>query len=294
VAAQTGPTDSTPSPDELRRMFDARQYRDVVRHAVKVLQLKGESAAAYDRHDVLVLKAEAHLHLGDAEPAAKAFEEAAAAAPDEAAAAKHRATAQLARRAKQNVYKPRTPSSAVGAGEGLSLLDPVARKIALRALYDDERAAARKRLVAGERATLAELVAVLDAAAPIRTLELGATGAATESDQVLDPLSDRAHALMKDELKAMTSRVDKLDKAANKKRKMGSAYRKRGLAAEEIAELREIVLTCEHHRQAAQRFGDVVTSYAAKFTAIRSDAGELHERAQKVLSADYTGIYDRD
>src|SRR5688572_23191763 len=136
VAAQTRPADSPPSPDELRQMFDARQYRDVVRHVVKLLQLKGEASAAYDRHEVLLLKAEAHLHLGDAEPAAKAFEEAAAVAPDEAVAASARATALLARRAKQNVYVPKAPSSAVGAGEGLSLLDPVARKLALRALYD--------------------------------------------------------------------------------------------------------------------------------------------------------------
>src|SRR5687768_2112054 len=178
--AQTRPSDALPSPGELRQMFDARAYQDVVRHAVKVPQLKGESAAAYDRHEVLVLKAEAHLHLGDAEPAAKAFEEAAAAAPDDATAAKDGATALLARRAKQNAYKPKAPSSSVAPGEGLSLLDPVARKLALRALYDDERAAAQKRLAVPERASLVELMAGLEAAAPLRTLELGATGSTSE------------------------------------------------------------------------------------------------------------------
>ncbi len=294
VLAQTRPADVPPSPDELRQMFDARNYRDVVRHVVKVLQLKGEPAAAYDRHEVLLLKAEAHLHLGDTEPAAKAFEEASAAAPDEAAAARDRATALLARRAKQNVYKPKTPSSSVAAGEGLSLLDPAGRKLALRALYADERAAANKRLAAPERASLADLVAALDAAAPIRALELGATGAAGEMDQVIDPLMSRAHAMMKDQLKVMSSRVDKLDKSANKKRKMGSAYRKRGLAAEEMAELRTIVETCDYFAQAVERLAEAVTSDGAEFAAIRSDTRELHDHAEKVLVADYSGIYDRD
>ena len=292
--AQTRPSDVLPSPDELRETFDARAYQEVVRHAVKVLQLKGEAAAAYDRHEVLVLKAESHLHLGDAEPAAKAFDEAAAAAPDEAAAAKDRATALLARRAKQNAYKPKTASSSVAPGEGLSLLDPVARKLALRALYDDERAAAQKRLSIPERASLVELMAGLEAAAPLRTLELGATGSTSETDHVLGPLAGRAHELMKDQLKSMSSRVEKLDKAANKKRKMGSAYRKRGLAAEEKAELREVIQACEQYGQAAERFGEVASSDASKFITIRTDARQLHEHARKVLDADYTGIYDRD
>ena len=294
--AQTRPADALPSTDELRRTFDERKYKDVVRNVAKILQLKGEAAAQYDRHELLVLKAESHLRLGDAEPAAKAFEDAAGAATDEPAAATDRAMALLARRAKQNFYRPRTttPASAVAAGEGLSILDPAGRKLALRALYDDERDAAKRRLQVPERASLADLVEVLDAAAPLRTIELGATGATGESDQVIEPLVDRAQKLMKDELKSMSARVEKLDKAANKKRKMGSAYRKRGLSAEEMAELHEIAQACERIRAAAQRFNDAFTSDAAKFSTIRTDAQELHERAEKVLSADYTGIYDRD
>ena len=275
-------------------MFDAHKYQDVVRHVVKVLQLKGETAAAYDRHEMLLLKAESHLRLGDGEPAAKAFDEAADAAKDVSTAATDRATALLLRRAKQNVYRPKTTSSSVAAGEGLSVVEPVSRKLALRALYADERAAAQKRLAAPERASLADLVAVLDAAEPIRALELAATGATSEMDQLVEPLCERARKLLGDELKSMSSRVDKLDKAANKKKKMGSAYRKRGLAADEIVELREIVEMCDRFRQAAQRFGNAASLDAPKLTKIRADAQELREHAEKVLSADYSGIYDRD
>ena len=294
ATAQTRPADAAPSSDELRRLFDERKYQDVVRHVVKVLQLKGESAASYDRYEMLVLKAESHLRLGDAEPAAKAFDEAADLAADPAAAAKDRATALLVRRAKQNVYRPKTTSSSTAAGEGLSIVDPVARKLALRALYEDERAAAGKRLAVPERASLAELLAVLDVAEPLRSLELGATGATAETDQVIEPLAKRAHEMIRDELKSMSSRVDKLDKSANKKKKMGSAYRKRGLAAEEQSELRDVMQTCETFREAARRFAGVATVDAARFATIRADALELHEHAGKVLTADYTGLYDRD
>ena len=52
--------------------------------------------------------------------------------------------------------------------------------------------------------------------------------------------------------------------------------------------------TCETFREAAQRFAAVGTSDASKLATIRADALELHEHADKVLNADYTGIYDRD
>jgi hypothetical protein len=293
--AQTRPSEPPPpSMDELRRMFDARQYQDVVRHAVRVLALKGESAAQYDRHEMLVLKAESHLRLGDAEPAAKAFDDAAAAAKDEHAAALDRATALLARRSRQNIYKSKTTSSTLGAGERLSLLDPVGRKLALRALYEDERAASQKRLEVPPRASMNDLLAALDVAVPLRALELGATGASGEVDGLITPLCTRAHELMRDEVKSMSSRVDKLDKAANKKKKMGSAYRKRGLSAEEQGELRDVARACEQVGLAARQFADVAPANAERFTALRGDAQALHERATRVLNTDYTIIYDRD
>ena len=293
--AQTRPSEpSPPSMHELQRMFDAREYQDVVRHAVKVLALKGEAAAQYDRHELLRLKAESHLRLGDAEPAAKAFEDAAVVAKDEATAALDRATALLSRRARQNIYRPKTPSSAFGAGEGLPVLDPVGRKLALRALYDDERAAAQKRMEVPPRAALSDLIAALDVAAPIRTLELGSTGASSETDAVIAPLCERAQEMIGDEIKSMSSRVDKLDKAANKKKKMGSAYRKRGLSADEQAELRDVVRKCEQFGAAARQLADAAPPNAAKFAALRADAQALLEHATKVLSADYSILYDRD
>ena len=296
AVAQTRPSEAPPPPsiDELHRMFDARQYQDVVRHVVSIIARKGEAAARYDRHELLRLKGESHLRLGDAEPAAKAFEEAAAVATDEPSAALDRATALLARRARQNVYRPRSPSPAVSAGEGLSLLDPVGRKLALRALFDDERDAAQPRVSVPQRAPLHALTVALESAAPLRTLELAATGAAEQTDEVLRPLCDRAGKLMRDELKMTSSRVEKLDKAANKKRKMGSAYRKRGLSSAEQAELREVLGLCEHFALASRRFQEAAPFDAATFAAIRTDAQTLHEHATKLLVADYTVIYDRD
>jgi hypothetical protein len=92
----------------------------------------------------------------------------------------------------------------------------------------------------------------------------------------------------------MSSRVEKLDKAANKKKKMGSAYRKRGLSADEQAELREVVRKCEQFATAVRPLADAAPSNAAKFATLRADAQALHEHATRVLSADYTLIYDRD
>ena len=96
---------------------------------------------------------------------------------------------------------------------------------------------------------------------------------------------------MKDELKSMSSRVDKLDSRQQKKKWAVPTAIARPAAGRSLS-LRDVTQRATLPR-AAQRFADVATSDATKSRRIRADAQSC-THADKVLAADYTVIYDRD
>ena len=75
-----------------RAAFDAGDYPAAVGLAAKLLALKGDAAAGYDRHELFVLKGEGHLRLKQFKNAADAFAAAARNTNDDVLAATARAT----------------------------------------------------------------------------------------------------------------------------------------------------------------------------------------------------------
>ena len=64
-------------------------------------------------------------------------------------------------------------------------------------------------------------------------------------------------------------------------------------------EAREVISSKARRRCSARTRGGVeaqeaAASDAAKFGTIRAEAQAVHEHAERVLAADYSGIYDRD
>ncbi len=289
---QSRPTDPAAAIAELRDLFSEEQYPQVIRGTNRLLGVK--STSANDRHALLELKAEAHLRLGDSAPAAKAFDEAAEAAPDEREAAMDRAMAILVRRSKKNVFRP-SNSPDGSAVQSYSILEDDQRSAALRALYADERFASARGL-AGTRdaVTVADLLKGLDVAIAVRNLELAANGSDAESQAEIKPLADRAEDILNDQLKVIDKRVEKLSKSANTKKKMGSHYRKRGLAEEEKRDLRKDAVECNQIADGAERFAAAISSASEDFEGIRRNAQQLVKRAEEVLTADYSAIYDRN
>lgn len=292
VAAQTRPAGTVPTVLQVREDFDSGEYSQAIRGATRLLLMKSIPPA--DRHELLVLKAESHLRLGDSDLAGKAFDDAYAAATEGSAGAKDRAMAILVRRSKRNVYVPRAPPDG-SVVESYPILDEQGRKLALRGLYADERSADASKLAAAVASDDVQgMLDGLDAILLLRDLELAASGADAESQATLTPLSGRAAEYMEEQLKQTGKRVEKLAKSANTKKKMGSAYRKRGLAAEEVQELRHDADTATRIVEAAQRFEIAKTPEPERFTQIRRDAQQLGKRIDAVLKSDYSGLYDRN
>jgi hypothetical protein len=298
--AQTRPATTAPGPataptmDELHLLFDQREYHQVIRHAARLLTLKS-SEATHDRHELLDLKAEAHLRLGDADLAAKTFEQASEVAVDDAARAVDVATALLVRRSGRAGYIPRVVERGQAQQQPLPIVEPAARKLALRALWADERAAAEEPLTSARSSeSIAELVAAARTLGLIRTLELAATGAEDQSRESLDPTLKRLDKNLEKQVKQLADRVEDLTEAANRKRKMGSAYRKRGLGKDEMQELREIIGACGTIDEQVDRLAVALPREdVERFEKSRRAAHEVAARADQTLRADYSGIFDR-
>ena len=69
--------DALPTRTEMREAFDAGDYPRTLQQVARALAVKGDAARDYDRYDLLILKAEAHLRLKNTAAAAAAFDEAA-------------------------------------------------------------------------------------------------------------------------------------------------------------------------------------------------------------------------
>lgn len=293
ILAQTRPSDHALSLDDVRALLDAGKYQDVVRQTTKILGLPADALPPPDRHEALLLKAEAHLHLHQNSAAADAFEAAVAVAPDDHARDLDRATILLIDRCKRSTFTPKSPGEA-SRPERIDILDLSSRKLAFEALFNDERTEIAPRIKQiAESTQLPPILAAADQLTQMRLLERAYSGSGTESDQMLDPLAKRAESLMKSEIKEIDKRVTAIDKAANKKKKMGSHYRKPGLAASDVKELQQHVQTCGQMVEAATSLAGSMPDAAADFDEIRLDAQELGTRAQAVLAADYSGNFDR-
>jgi len=293
ILAQTRPSESALPLDDVRVLFDAGEYQDVVRRTTKILALPADSLLPPDRHEALLLKAEAHLHLHQNSAAVGAFEAAVAVAPDDHARDLDRATILLIDRCKRSTFTPKSPGEA-SRPERIDILDSSSRKLAFEALFNDERAEIAPRIKQiAESTQLPPILETTDRLTLMRLLERAYSGSGTESDQMLEPLTKRAESLMKTEIKEMEKRVTAIDKAANKKKKMGSHYRKPGLAASDVKELQQYVQTCGQIVEAAKSLAGAMPDSAADFDELRLGAQELGTRAQTVLAADYSGNFDR-
>jgi hypothetical protein len=294
-ARQTKPADAPVAIEQLRVMFDDGQYQDVLKQIAKIVSLRGGGGAgASGRHEIFALKAESHLRLGQSDSAIDAFGDAAEAAPDEHVASIDRATVILLQKSKRGAYAPRQPGPDPES-KPIDIANKESRRRAFRALFNDERAEAQPTIEAARNAErLAPLLEAAAQVARLRQIELAAGGDG-ESAKLMSPLSKRARSLMSDETKSIEKRVDQIEKSANKKKKMGSTsvYRKQGLGRDDPKELKEQMQTASRIAEAAEQLGRTIADDQEDFDQIRTDARHAAEHAQRVLTADYTGNFDR-
>ena len=254
--AQAAAPEALPTTDEMHQLFNEGKYKETLQKLSRVLALKGGAGKAYDRHDLLVLKAETHLRQKESSAASTAFELAAKEAPDEKAKATDVASAMLVKRSRNLTFTPTAKKAsaggaggpggagAVAAGAGakagveggakagaapsgpIDITDPEKRKEAFAAMFAEQKQQVAPKLKAGTAAkSLPPLVEALQATGPLRTLELAATGEDAEAKAMVQDLSQRAQKMMGDALKQMTTAVTEIEAAANDYRPVATAVR---------------------------------------------------------------------
>lgn len=207
AASSVRAAEPAPAPDELKQLFDAGKFKELLPKLSKALAVKGSDAAQYDKYQLLIMKGEASLQTHAKQAAADAFKQAAAAAakPEDAAIAL--GTAELIRQSNGTLkYLPKTKTSKDEKLEPIDIVDAASRKLALGALETDMAAKIKIKVDAAVAGTsLPQILTVVKDKdlADLKNVEMAAGGSTPDSTQMIGDLGARASSLMDTELDTM-------------------------------------------------------------------------------------------
>ena len=305
-AVSTGaapPAGRFPTPEEIHKTFDAKDYAGTLERITRVLPLKGDAGKAYDRYALLMLKGEAHLQLKQFKSAGDAFAAAAKETDEPEKAAVARATQRVVRESKAGRVQRRVPKRDAKLMSA-DLLDPDQRDNAFGIAYDDARAAAEPKVKAATRArTLEEIEAALKVLSELHDLELAATGGDAEHLATRQELHDRATKLIDRELERMQRDVVDIRDNANQivREKIIETTSltgrnpdstslltvRRGLSREDKSRLGAIMLDCKRAIETSKSLAKSTTGSEDDADALVARATEVGRLAERVLRAKY-------
>lgn len=302
AAPPAAPT-PVPTPEQIDASFADGDYAQTLRQIGLALSAKGDMAALYDRHDLLVLKGETHLRLKNAAAAAEAFDQAARWTRDETRASVDRATAELFRRARGTTYTPPVKKGAPAPGP-IDVVKPAARQEAFAAMFEQ----ARPRVAAAAKAARQSnrLPAMYDALVMIRdlrALEMAATGEHPASAAIAADVGTRARALMERAVADMDRTVTRLGDSATRIVQdvafvagqavpVGSGAA--GLSPEQSGQLRQIAQDCRRVGTLAKDLRVLYEGTPEEVDALRKlrdDAAGVETRARELANVDWKQYY---
>jgi hypothetical protein len=286
------PAGKLPTQEEIHQLFDQNQQAQVLQKIAQVLALKGEAAKPYDRHDLLWLKAEAHLRLKAYDAAERAFVAAGWETDDPKLAALDLATSVLVRRSRAGQYQ----STAKVNGkipDTVSVIGQESRKLALQALFRDELAVDGPKITAvRDVLTLDPICQVAPLVTNLKVLEMGATGGSDDETRGLiselakhaqDMMGDTVHDLIKREA-VIVNRAHEMVEYYVPTGPAGHTYnqvrtRERGYDVNDRKELDEIRATCNKIAPAARALGDAMGPEGIDLVATSVTAARLAKHA---------------
>lgn len=304
-ACFAGPAPATapapPSMEEIHTRFELGDYDAVLRSLNHLLSLGGKAAEGYDKHELLTLRGETHLRMKQTDAAVNAFRQAAKATDDPQKSAVDLATEILIRRSKQSEYTPK----AATAGQkpvAMSIIEPEKRKLAFRALFNDEWAAVAPSLKSAKASD--SLVVIASAVKTIQSRQLDmldtvANGNDDQTKQAVNGLRDHAAELMSKALEKLGKHEQEIASLANEivhqqvmtngpyGRQPTDMPRRRGLQGNDRQELQGIANSATQIGVAAR---EIVGGLGDKTAAddLAEQANDVVQRAKRALDADYS------
>ena len=288
--------------DEAKAAFEKGDYNEALRVIGRLTALKGKVAEGLDRYELFRIKAESHLKLKQTTNAIDALEEAAKAAKaaqDDKGAAEARALTTLVKRSKNLQF---TPKVSAGKRErtSIDITDAKAREQAFDALYADEKAAAKVKVVAAEkRKDLPPVAAALKEVVTLKDLEVAATAKDVETRETIQLLVDLAHKRMAKGLDDMTRRTERIAERANELiqytvDRPGGGFETRtkraGIDRDDADVLKGIIADCKKVIQACKDLTASFTEDVEPFEDLEDLARQTGERAHDVLTENYARV----
>jgi len=288
--------------DELKKLVDSGQYKDALKGMIRVMELKGAAAAPYNRHDLLMLKAECQLQIKETRAAMDTLELArkeAVAESNDAHAAQAQALVLLIQKSPGLMYTPKTGT----ARKPIPILDRILRKAAYDALFADDMAALElkvKAAVAGK-----SLVPIAEASkllSGLRAVEFVSAGDNKQTEQITGDLTKRSLKLFGDALDDLTAQTQRISDSANRvvtenvnvtsggQTFMQTQTHRKGLAGQDAASLKAIKAECEKIPAAAWELAQALGADTAPFKAVAAKADSLKDKANTVLTDDYLSV----
>ncbi len=262
---------------DVQKTMDSKDYRDALRTISDALARR-DAKDEKTRYQLLMMRGECQLQLGQRMEAGSAFEGAAKSASNTAEAATARANIVLMKASPANKYMAKTGTAQI------DILDSESRKQAFAALRDDLLSANQQKIDAAMHDdTLVPTMKILPMVLDIAYLEYATSGSAEKTHTELKQLGEHARSLMGGELSRIRHQTERAEDLSNSYLNNG----RRGLTSTERDELKKsidyVTQICHTAREARRRAIDLGFD-GAPWEPIIADADDLLERQQGVLA----------
>lgn len=262
---------------DVQKKMASKEYRDALRMIADALTRR-DAKDEKTRYQLLMMRGECQLQLGQRMEAVSAFEGAAKSASNTAEAATARANIVLMKASPANKYMAKTGTAQI------DILDPESRKQAFAALRDDLLSANQQKIDAAiHDDTLVPTMKILPTVLDIAYLEYATSGSAENTHTELKALGEHARSLMGAELSRIRHQTERAEDISNSPSNNG----RRGLTSTERDELRksiDYVTQISHTAREARRRAIDLGFDGAPWESIIADADDLLERQQGVLA----------
>jgi hypothetical protein len=287
--------------DEVKKLVNAGQYKDALQALIRILDLKGPAAGAYDRHEMLMLRVECQLQIKQNLAALDTLEvarkEAVAAFNDEHAMDASALT-MLIKQSPGGIYMPQTGA----VRRPLAINDRIQRKAAFEAMLADQMAQITLKIRQAKTANkLPPIAEAAKLAVAVRPVEHAAAGDNKQTDQLLADLSQIAVKLLtaaSDDLASQTQRIsDSANRVVTENvfvtdpygRQMQTTQTHRvGITREETTTLKNVMSEAGKIAAASTQFAQFFANDPAPFKTAATKAATIKDKANTALTDNYS------
>lgn len=238
--------DLLPTMEDIQTLYSNAQYRDAMTACMRIIRLRDDSVAGFDRHGARMICAECQLHLKltrEANDTLDAAADAAAKSGNSGDAAQAKALGLLVHASVNGYYIPKTGH----IREPLDILDPTNRQTAYLALFNDQFEWCKQQQHASASAeSLAPVLELAKTFDGVRAVEQISTQSTAQCDEFADQLASWSNTMVRNVLTSYDGEIDQIVRdtniGANRRVHRG---RQVPLNAQQTDELQQMLRDCQ-------------------------------------------------